>query len=53
MKIVADSRTPRRLTTTMKTMKAIAISTRKATRPGAAEVIAATPALILTATVST
>ena len=53
MNIRPDSRTPRRLPQAMNQMKKTDSQIRYGNRPGAAEVIAATPAAIETATVRT
>ncbi len=53
MKIVPDSRMPRRLPTVSSAMAATPIGTRYSHRAGTIEVIAATPAEIETATVTT
>ena len=52
-KIFPDSRTPRRFPSAIRQMKITAIGTRNTCRPGAAAMIAATPADTDTATVST
>jgi hypothetical protein len=52
-KIRPDSRMPRRLASVMSTTNPSAISTRLRCQAGNADVIAATPAAMLTATVNT